>query len=107
MGTTGITGRLRAAANLALLSASYAILAGGAALAQSAAELPAIQVTAPEARQRARSTPALHALRTGQRRPAVVARRMEPQAAPAAAFAQSQDARTGTVGVYANSTSVA
>ena len=34
-------------------------------------------------------------------------RRPEPQAAPKAALAKSQDARTGTVGVYANSTSVA
>ncbi|MEA2882998.1 MAG: catecholate siderophore receptor, partial [Bradyrhizobium sp.] len=90
-----------------LLSASCAILAGAAAQAQSGSELPAIQVTAPEARQHARSTPAPHAVRTGERRRAVIARRVEPQAAPAAAFAESQDARTGTVGVYANSTSVA
>jgi catecholate siderophore receptor len=104
---TKIAGPLRAISNVALLSASCAILAGAAARAQSGSELPAIQVTAPEARPHARSTPAPHAVRTGQRRRAVVARRVEPQAAPAAAFAESQDARTGTVGVYANSTSVA
>ncbi|HEU0083920.1 MAG TPA: TonB-dependent siderophore receptor [Bradyrhizobium sp.] len=98
---------MRPIANIALLSASYVAMSCAAALAQSGSELPAIQVTAPEARQHARSTPAPHGIRTGQRRRAVVARGVEPQAAPAAAFAESQDARTGTVGVYANSTSVA
>lgn len=107
MGRTTIAVTLRPIANIALLSASYVALSCMSAQAQSGSELPAIQVTAPEARPHARSTPAPHAAHTGQRRRAVVARRVEPQAAPAVAFAESQDARTGTVGVYANSTAVA
>jgi catecholate siderophore receptor len=113
MGTTGTQGlrpAIRAIPNIALLSASCIAIAGPAARAQTAqagSELPAIQITAPEVRPHARSTPAPHAARSSQRRRAVLARRVEPQAAPAAAFAETQDARTGTVGVYANSTSVA
>src|SRR4051794_8191906 len=98
---------LRAIRNISLLSASFAALATTAARAQSGSELPAIQVTAPEARRHAATAPAPRAARGSERRRAVAARRVEPQPAPAAAFAESQDARTGTVGVYANSTSVA
>jgi catecholate siderophore receptor len=61
-------------------------------------QLPPIQVTEPEAKRRAANAPAQRAGRAGQRR--------RPQAAPKA-FGVSQDARTGTVGVYANSTSAA
>ena len=50
------------------------------------------------------SAPAQRADRAGQRRRAQAARNPAPQAAPKA-FGVSQDARTGTVGVYANSTS--
>jgi catecholate siderophore receptor len=75
--------------------------------AAAGSELPAIQITAPEARQHIRSSPAPHAARSGQRHRAAAARHAEPQAPPIAAFAEPQDARTGTVGVYANSTSVA
>ena len=71
---------------------------------QAGAQLPPIQITAPEAKRRASSAPAQQrADRAGQRRRAQAARHPEPQAAPKA-FAVSQDARTGTVGVYANST---
>src|SRR3982075_2498379 len=74
---------------------------------QGGAHLPPIQITAPEAKRRASSAPAQQrADRAGQRRRAQAARHPEPQAAPKA-FAVSQDARTGTVGVYANSTSSA
>jgi catecholate siderophore receptor len=74
---------------------------------QAGAQLPPIQITAPEAKRRASSAPAQQrADRAGQRRRAQAARHPEPQAAPKA-FAVSQDARTGTVGVYANSTSSA
>jgi catecholate siderophore receptor len=107
LGTIRKTGLLRTTAKIALLSGSFAILAGAAAQAQSSAALPPIQVTAPETRQHTRSTPVPHPARTGQRRRAVAARRAEPETVPAAAFAESQDARTGTVGVYANSTAVA
>src|ERR1700716_1653922 len=71
---------------------------------QGGAHLPPIQITAPEAKRRASSAPAQQrADRAGQRRRAQAARHPEPQAAPKA-FAVSQDARTGPVGVYANST---
>jgi catecholate siderophore receptor len=99
-----------------LLSVSYAALACAAAHAQTAEttaqaqaglQLPPISVTAPEVKRRANSAPAQRADRAGARRRAPAARRPEPQAAPKAAFAESQNARTGTVGVYANSTSVA
>jgi catecholate siderophore receptor len=102
--------------SVALLSVSYAALACVAAHAQTAettqqaqagSQLPPISVTAPEARRRVASAPAQRADRSGARRRTQAARRPEPQAAPKAAFAESQDARTGTVGVYANSTSVA
>jgi catecholate siderophore receptor len=73
---------------------------------QTAAPLPAIQVTEPEAKRRASNAPAQRADRSGQRRRAQAARNPVPQVAPKA-FGVSQDARTGTVGVYANSTSVA
>jgi catecholate siderophore receptor len=113
MGKINIPGLLR---SVALLSVSYAVLGGVAAHAQTAettqqaqagSQLPPISVTAPEAKRRAASAPAQRADRGGARRRTQAARRPEPQAAPKAAFAESQDARTGTVGIYANSTSVA
>jgi catecholate siderophore receptor len=113
MGKTDTPALLR---SVALLSVSYAALACAAAHAQTAgttqqaqagSQLPPISVTAPEAKRRASSAPAQRADRGGARRRTQAARRPEPQAAPKAAFAESQDARTGTVGVYANSTSVA
>jgi catecholate siderophore receptor len=109
MGRINTPGLLRSAA---LLSVGYAALACTTAHAQTAAatqqapagsQLPPISVTAPETRRRAGSAPTQRADRAGARRRTQAARRPEPQAA----FAESQDARTGTVGVYANSTSVA
>jgi catecholate siderophore receptor len=102
----------------ALISAScvtLGILASTEAWAQTttaqqgrgASQLPPVQVTAPEERRRTNSAPGQRADRTGQRRRSQAARR-PPQSEPAPkAFTESQDARTGTVGVYANSTSVA
>src|ERR1044071_1553573 len=90
---------LRMISNIALLSASCLAMncpaaqaQGPTAVRQAAAgsELPAIQITAPEARQHAHSTPAPHAAHSSQRRRAVAARRVEPQAPPTAAFAESQ-----------------
>jgi catecholate siderophore receptor len=105
---------LRLVSRTALLSVSYAALgavacttATQAQAPQAGSQLPAIQITAPEAKHRVHGAPAQHADRGAQRRRSQAARRPEPQAAPKAAFAQSQDARTGTAGVYANSTSVA
>ena len=74
----------------------------------AASQLPPVQVSPPdEPKRRARgSSPAQPANRSGQRRTRVARR---PQTGPAAptTFGQSQQARTGTVGVYSNSTSVA
>jgi catecholate siderophore receptor len=98
-----------------LLSISYlaleAMLGASGASAQSApqtsgAPLPPVTVTAPEARRRANVTPVRPTDRSAQRRRSQAARRPEPAAAPTT-NAVSQDARTGTVGIYANSTSVA
>jgi catecholate siderophore receptor len=98
----------------ALFSVSYAalgVLAVTEARAQTAprqgqadAPLPAIQITEPQAKRRAASAPAQRADRAGQRRRAQAARSPAPQVAPKA-FGVTQEARTGTVGVYANSTS--
>ncbi|MEA2890564.1 MAG: catecholate siderophore receptor [Bradyrhizobium sp.] len=113
VGKINTAGLLR---SVALLSVSCAALAcaaahaqttGTTAQAQAGSQLPPISVTAPEVKRRANSAPAQRADRGGARRRAPAARRPEPQAAPKAAFAESQNARTGTVGVYANSTSVA
>ncbi len=104
----------------ALLSVSYAalgvMLCTSAAQAQTtaatetqapAASLPPVTITAPEAKRRASPSTQRADRGAQRRRTQAAARRPEPQAAPKAAFAQSQDARTGTVGIYANSTSVA
>ena len=102
----------------ALFSVSYAALGvlvcttaaraqtAGATQPQAGSQLPSIQITAPEAKRRASSAPTQRADRAAQRNRSQAARKPEPQAAPKA-FAVSQDARTGTVGYYANSTSVA
>jgi catecholate siderophore receptor len=97
------------------LSISYlaleTVLGVSAVSAQSApqtsgAPLPPVTVTAPEATRRTSNGPAKHADRGPRRRRVQTARRPE-QAAQPVPFMISQDARTGTVGIYANSTSVA
>ena len=96
----------------ALFSVSYAMLGvlvcATAARAQTTqpqagSQLPSIQITAPDAKRRANSAPTQRADRAAQSQ---AARKPKPTSAPKA-FAVSQDARTGTVGYYANSTSVA
>jgi catecholate siderophore receptor len=68
--------------------------------------LPAVTVTAPESRPR--PTPARRATtNAGRARRTQVARRNETAPSEKPAFGPTQDQRTGTVGVYANSTSVA
>jgi catecholate siderophore receptor len=100
---------------VALLTVSYLALGFAvgttAALAQSAsgpgaASLPPVTVTAPEVQRRANSAPAKRTSNAARSSRPQAARRQEPAAAPKP-FAVSQDVRTGTVGVYANSTSVA
>ena len=111
-GNHKLSRRFLAAASVAVLA--YAGCGLSSAVAQTAggarpnadSQLPPINVTAPEAQRRAGNAPAQRADRGAQRR-AQAARKPE-QAPPAAKpFAVSQDARTGQIGVYANSTSVA
>ena len=78
---------------------------GAAQPAQSASQLPPISVTAPEVK-RSGSAPARHAASAGAKRRQQSSRQVQQQAEPKP-FMQSQAARTGTVGVYSNSTSVA
>jgi catecholate siderophore receptor len=106
-----------ASLNIALLT-SYAALgtmagatathaqSAGATQLQAASQLPPIQVTAPEVTRRANSAAKQRAERGAQRRRSQAVRLPEPTAVPKA-FEVSQDARTGTVGIYANSTSAA
>jgi catecholate siderophore receptor len=101
----------------ALLSVSILTLMSGSVdgvMAQDASSsLPAIRVDAPRQVQRApvrasRSTSRQQVVRRAPRvRAEPVQQTSAPVAAPAASFNQTQDARTGTVGVYSNSTSVA
>ncbi len=102
-------------------SASYVAfcLSIGAADAQAqtapsqggASSLPAVTVDPPETRRRPPSPAARSSTSAGRTRRTQAARRNETAPAasppPAPSFGPSQDARTGTVGVYANSTSVA
>ena len=70
-------------------------------------ELPPVNVTAPPATHRlARNAPSRRAHGGSQRSRPQAALRPE-QAPPPKELAQTQDARTGTVGIYSNSTSVA
>jgi catecholate siderophore receptor len=78
---------------------------GAAQPAQAGSQLPPISVTAPEVKRSA-STPARHAASTGAKRRQQSSRQVQQQAEPKP-FMQSQATRTGTVGVYSNSTSVA
>jgi catecholate siderophore receptor len=111
--------KISALGGLMAVSASHAalaVLAGAtAAHAQTAAattpsraesQLPPIEITSPEPQSRANSAAAQRADRGAQRRRSQAARQPQPTSAPKA-FAVSQDARTGTVGYYADSTSSA
>jgi catecholate siderophore receptor len=109
--------RARSVAKLALLSVSYLALnfsiatpsaQAQSAQAQSGGSLPAVTVTAPDAAKR-RSNPssASRSNSSARSRRTQTARRPETAPAEPKPFAQSQDVRTGTVGYYANSTSVA
>ncbi len=100
---------LAAASAFAIVSVVFA----GAAQAQTAeaqppkreSQLPAIQVTAPDAPRHPLNAPSRRAERGGQKRQEA-ARRPEQQPA-VQPFAVSQDARTGTAGYFSGSTSVA
>jgi catecholate siderophore receptor len=77
---------------------------------QGGASLPAVTVNPPETRRRTTPPATRTSTNAGRARRTQTARRNETSPAatlPASSFGPSQDARTGTVGVYANRTSVA
>jgi catecholate siderophore receptor len=80
---------------------------GGDARPKADSQLPPVQITAPTPRHRASTAPAQRADRGGARRATRAARRQEQAPAAAKPFEVTQEARTGTVGYYSNSTSVA
>jgi len=87
---------------LAGATAAHAQTAAAAPPSRAASQLPPIEIASPEAQRRANSA----ADRGAQRRWSQAARQVQATTAPKA-FAVSQDARTGTVGYYADSTSSA
>jgi catecholate siderophore receptor len=91
------------------MAGSFANLAPALAQAQTpGAELPPVNVTAPnETRRVARSAPAQRADRGSRRPRPTPVRQTEPTPPPPKEMMQTQDVRTGTVGYYSNSTSVA
>jgi catecholate siderophore receptor len=102
---------LRAASAVAMVAAFGGFSAPAPSHAQAVAEstqLPPVDVTAPGAERPPRAGPSKRADRAGPRKPRPQPVRQVEQAPPAPKeFSLSQDARTGTVGYYANSTSVA
>jgi catecholate siderophore receptor len=103
-------GRMTAAALLSLSCVAMGVLAvPGKIHAQSTgSQLPPVNV-APSDEQKRRVTGTSNAQRANRSTQRRMQAARRPQTEPAApkAFGQSQDARTGTVGVYSNSTSVA
>jgi catecholate siderophore receptor len=102
--------RIRLTSGAMLLSVSYVTLGMLAqvqetrAQSSGAAPLPSVTVTAPETKRRGTGASPTRADNGSRERRQQTVRR-EPT--PPKPFAVSQDGRTGTVGVYANSTSVA
>jgi catecholate siderophore receptor len=94
-------------AALGILACETAAQAETAGATQTGTQLPPVVIAAPETKRRAYTSPGQqHASGAAKRRAQTARRPPEPAAAPKA-FAVSQDVRTGTVGVYTNSTSVA
>jgi catecholate siderophore receptor len=73
----------------------------------SGASLPPVTVTAPETRQRRAPSTARNTTNSARSRRTQAARRNETAPAAKPSFGPTQDARTGTVGVYSDSTSTA
>jgi len=102
-----------AASVIAIVAVSGSLMSITSANAQSVAaqtpssELPPVNVQAPaETRRAARSAPSKRADR-GSQKPRPQPARQTEQAPPPKEMMQTQDVRTGTVGYYSNSTSVA
>jgi catecholate siderophore receptor len=109
---TGPNNQLMLAASaIAMLTVFGGVAAPAPAHAQNAAnqsQLPPVNVTAPEERRAARpSAAAKRADRSATQRVRQQAPRQTEPAPPPKEIMQTQDQRTGTVGYYANSTSVA
>jgi catecholate siderophore receptor len=108
---------LRLAANAALLSASCLAIAVATATpsrAQApaaqpgASQLPAVQIDEPQRKPaRPRAEPGRQAETAAARRRAATRAPQPPPPTPVSNPANTQEARTGTVGVYSNSTAVA
>jgi len=103
---------LVAASVVAIVAVAGSVMGTTSANAQAVAaqtpnsELPPVNVQAPaESRRAARSAPSRRADRGSQKPRPTPARQTEP-ASPPKEMMQTQDARTGTVGYYSNSTSV-
>jgi catecholate siderophore receptor len=104
---------LMAASVVAMVAVTGSLTSATSANAQAVAaqtpnsELPPVNVQAPaESKRVARSAPSKRADR-GSQKPRPQAARQTEQAPPPKEMMQTQDARTGTVGYYSNSTSVA
>jgi catecholate siderophore receptor len=102
---------LLSASTLALTAATPANVGAQTAAQSGASQLPPVQIDAPTQKPRGQQAPAQNrgsrsAARTQRRNAPHVAAQPTPPAPPTQP-ADTQDARTGTVGVYANSTSVA
>lgn len=112
--TPSLTGRLTrlallsaSALSLTLLAAPHAYAQTAVAQSQGASSLPPVTVDAPSTVRRSRRTAATTRPAATARRRTSSARQPEAPAKPVPAFNQPHDVRTGTVGVYANSTSTA
>ena len=111
--TIGCERYLMAASVIAIVAVSGSLMSITSANAQSVAaqtpssELPPVNVQAPaETRRAALSAPSKRADR-GSQKPRPQPARQTEQAPPPKEMMQTQDVRTGTVGYYSNSTSVA
>ena len=111
---SSISGRfLLAASTIAVVAVAGSFVSVVSASAQTtvaqapASQLPPVNVTAPnEPRRAPRTAPAKRAER-GSQKPRPQPARQAEQAPPLKEIMQTQDVRTGTVGYYSNSTSVA
>jgi catecholate siderophore receptor len=108
-GRRTISGRkfLWAASSVVMAASLAGTVPAGAQAQTQNPELPPVNVTAPkETRRQVASAPTKRADRSAQRARRQAARQPEP-VAPQKELSMSQDVRTGTVGYYSNSTSVA
>ena len=92
---------------LTLLATPHAQAQTATTQRQGASPLPPVTVDAPNTVRRSRRTATTQRATTTARRRTTASRQPETPAKPVPAFNQPHDVRTGTVGIYANSTSTA